>query len=75
MSYWFNVDTHAVETDETRSPDPHVLGPYETYEDAAHALEKARENTERWDEEDKEWDDRANGDTNAWGGWDGSEGS
>lgn len=75
MSYWFNIETHAVETDETRSPDVNVLGPYETYEEAANAVEKARANTERWDEEDKEWDDRADGEKKSWGGWDGSESS
>lgn len=57
MSYWFNVDTGQVETEETRSQDADVLGPYETHEAAAAALTTARENTERWDAEDREWDE------------------
>jgi hypothetical protein len=58
MPYWYNVDTGAVETDETRSQDANVLGPYDTEEAAANALRRARENTERWDEEDREWNER-----------------
>ncbi|CCH76074.1 Methionine aminopeptidase [Nostocoides japonicum T1-X7] len=55
MPYWYNVDTGQVETDDNRSQDANVLGPYATEQDAARALEKARENTERWDEEDRRW--------------------
>ncbi len=58
MPYWFNVDTGEVETDETRSQDATVLGPYDSEDAAAAALDRARENTERWDEEDREWDQR-----------------
>ena len=56
MPFWFNVDTGAVETDETRSRDANVLGPYESEDDARRALEKARERTEEWDAEDREWE-------------------
>ena len=55
MPYWFNVDTKQVETDDDRSQDANVLGPYDTEREAAQALETARRNTERWDEEDREW--------------------
>lgn len=58
MPYWFNVDTGQVETDDSRSQDATVLGPYESQEAAANALQTAHENTERWDEEDREWDER-----------------
>lgn len=58
MSYWYNVDTGQVETDADRSQDANVLGPYDSREAAEGALEKARENSERWDAEDKEWDER-----------------
>lgn len=58
MSYWYNVDTGTVETDENRSADAHVMGPYPTREAAERALLTARERTEKWDEEDKEWEDR-----------------
>ena len=33
MPYWFNVDTGQVETDDNRSQDATVMGPYDT-EDA-----------------------------------------
>lgn len=58
MAYWYNVDTGQVETEETRSRDANVLGPYDSEEAAAQALEHAKENTERWDAEDREWDER-----------------
>jgi hypothetical protein len=64
VSYWYNVDTRAVETDENRSQNANVMGPYDTEEAARNALETARERTEAWDEEDKEWDDK-----NAAPGW------
>ena len=55
MPYWFNVETGKVETDDTRSQDATVMGPYATEEAAAQALETARANTEKWDRQDKEW--------------------
>ncbi len=58
MPYWYNVDTGQVETDDTRSQDANVLGPYATEEGASHALQTAREKTEQWDAEDREWDER-----------------
>ena len=57
MPYWFNVDTKQVETDDNRSQDGNVLGPYDSEEEAANALQHARENTEKWDAEDKAWDE------------------
>lgn len=59
MPYWFNVTTRQVEDDANRSRDDEVMGPYETREEAANALAHARENTERWDEEDRRWNDGA----------------
>ena len=55
MPYWFNVDTGQVETDDDRSQDANVMGPYDTQEAAANALRSARENTEKWDAEDRAW--------------------
>ncbi len=55
MSYWYNVDTGQVESDADRSRGEQVLGPYSTEEEARGALAKAKENTERWDDEDREW--------------------
>lgn len=57
MQYWFNVDTHQVETDETRSQDANVLGPYASEHEAANALQRVADNNEEWDEEDRRWDD------------------
>ena len=57
MPYWYNVDSGQVETDDDRSQDANVMGPYDTEEAAAGALRHARENTERWDREDREWND------------------
>ncbi|MBM6399348.1 methionine aminopeptidase [Phycicoccus sonneratiae] len=58
MPYWYNVDTGQVETDDTRSQDANVLGPYDSQEAAGRALETAREKTEQWDAEDREWDEK-----------------
>ena len=40
------------------------MGPYATEAEARQAIEHARENTERWDDEDREWD--AKGATPGW---------
>ena len=55
MAYWFNVDTGQVETDDNKSRDEDLMGPYDTEDDATRALQTARERTERWDDEDREW--------------------
>lgn len=57
MQYWYNIRKGCVETDEDRSQNDEVMGPYDTPEEAAAALATARANTERWDEEDREWDE------------------
>ena len=59
MAYWYNVDTKQVESDDTRSQNAEVMGPYETEAEAAGALATARAKTEAWDEQDrkdKEWE-------------------
>ncbi len=61
MPYWYNVTTRQVEDDANRSRDDEVMGPYATKEEAANALTHARENTERWDEDDRRWNE-GNGD-------------
>ena len=58
MVYWYNVDRGEVQSDAERGQNANVLGPYETAEDASRALETAREKTERWDEEDREWEEK-----------------
>ncbi len=57
MPYWYNVDTGMVESDQTRGQDATVLGPYDSREEASRALEIARERTEKWDEEDRRWNE------------------
>ena len=55
MAFWFNVSTGQVEDDTNKSPQDRLMGPYDTHAAAEQALAHARENTERWDAEDKEW--------------------
>lgn len=61
MQYWYNIETGKVETDETRSRNDEVMGPYASEDEAASALESARAKTEKWDEEDREWEERGSG--------------
>ena len=53
--FWFNTRTGQVETDETKGQGKDLLGPYASREEAAQALDRARERTEAWDEEDRRW--------------------
>ncbi|MHA7986635.1 SPOR domain-containing protein [Rathayibacter sp. CAU 1779] len=53
--YWYNVKTGAVEQG-FQSPAPDRVGPFDTYAEAENALEKLRENSARWAEEDAEED-------------------
>ncbi len=64
MQYWFNVAKGVVENDDDRGPGEDVLGPYDTPEEAARALQIAHERTEKWDAEDKAWND--SGARSAW---------
>jgi len=57
MAFWFNVSTGKVEDDESKSPQDRLMGPFDTHGAAEQALSHAKENTERWDAEDKAWDD------------------
>lgn len=56
MAYWFNVDTKQVEEDGSTDPKAQLLGPYDTREEAAQALESAAKRTEQWDRDDAEWE-------------------
>lgn len=55
MAYWYNVARGRVEDDSNKSKGEDLLGPYETYADAEQALQHAADNTERWDDEDRRW--------------------
>ncbi|ACZ31067.1 hypothetical protein Xcel_2048 [Xylanimonas cellulosilytica DSM 15894] len=54
--YWFNTRTGQVEHGR-QSPWNELMGPYGTAEEAARALDKARDRTESWDDEDAAWRD------------------
>ncbi|NYJ74377.1 methionine aminopeptidase [Allobranchiibius huperziae] len=62
MTYWYNVDSGQVEDDEHKSAADHLMGPYQSRDDAANALAKARENTEKWDAEDRDWNSKGSSD-------------
>jgi len=42
----------------TQEPGPDRLGPYETEDEAAHALELARKRNEEWEEGEDEWNSK-----------------
>lgn len=62
MAFWFNVSTGQVEDDENKSPQDRLMGPFDSHAAAEQALSKAKENTERWDAEDKAWEEGPDGD-------------
>ena len=55
-AYWYNMKTGQVEHG-LLSPSPNRVGPFETREEAERALDKLRENSAKWAEEDAR-DDR-----------------
>ena len=57
MAFWFNVSTGQVEDDANKSPQDRLMGPYDTQGEAEQALSHAKDNTDRWDADDKAWDD------------------
>lgn len=61
VEYWFNITTGEIEQG-AQSGWTHRMGPYETYAEAAKALEAARERTESWDAADKSWREDWDGD-------------
>lgn len=54
--FYFNIATGQVEEGHQSSSDD-LMGPYATREGAAAALTTARERTEQWDQDDREWDE------------------
>lgn len=48
--YWYNVTTGQVE-EGAQSSWKHLLGPYDTREEAASALRRVRENNDAWEDE------------------------
>ena len=57
MAYWYNVSSGQVESDDDKSQGDDLMGPYDSQEAASNALQTARERTEKWDAEDKAWED------------------
>jgi hypothetical protein len=57
VSFWYNVDTGQVESDDNRSRGEQVLGPYATEAEARAALDTAHKKTEQWDAEERAWRD------------------
>ncbi len=54
--YWYCLKDHRVEKlEDTDSSDR--IGPFKTYEEAAHALNTIQERNEKYDREDAEWND------------------
>lgn len=49
--FWYNVQTHQIEED-AQSDWSQLIGPYETREEAEHALEKVKARNEAWDKDD-----------------------
>jgi hypothetical protein len=60
-TYYFNTRTGLVEDLEDKSPSRDLLGPYATREEAERALATAHERTEKWDEEDRAWNEGRSG--------------
>jgi hypothetical protein len=57
MAYWYNVSSGQVESDDDKGQAEDLMGPYASREEAANALQTARERTEKWDAEDREWEE------------------
>jgi hypothetical protein len=56
VAYWYNIATKQVETDENRSRNDDVMGPYDTEAEASNAIATAHEKTEQWDAADRAWE-------------------
>ena len=54
--WWYNLVTGKVEHG-PGAPNSQRLGPFETELEAANALERARERNEKWEEEDRRWNE------------------
>ena len=47
--WWYSLRTHTVEDDDGPTPGKDRLGPYDTREEAEHALETVQRRNEEWD--------------------------
>ncbi len=55
-SFWYCVKHKSVESGEDICPPIDRLGPFDTHEEAEHALERASQRNEEWDN-DPNWND------------------
>lgn len=56
MSWWYCLVHGRVEEGDKGCAHSECLGPFETQEDAAHALELARQRNDEWSASDDEWE-------------------
>lgn len=56
QAYYYNLETGKVERGLV-SDWTDRLGPYRTHDEAANALQRAKERNEEWEDQDREWDD------------------
>jgi hypothetical protein len=54
VEYFYNTSTKMVEKGRLSSWE-HLMGPYDSYEDAERALETAAQRTQAWDDDDAQW--------------------
>lgn len=59
MAYWYNVNSGQIEQDGSTESKDHLMGPYDTEEDARAAIELSRKKNELWDEQDRQWQERS----------------
>ncbi len=50
--WWFCTRHMTAEPADTPCPGKDLLGPYQTRDEAAHALDKVKERNEAWDKQD-----------------------
>lgn len=50
--WWYSLKTHKVEDDDGPTPGKDRLGPFDSPEDAARALETVQRRNEEWDSKD-----------------------
>ncbi len=53
--WWYNLRTQQVEPDDG-GPNAERLGPFDTKEEATHALELAAKRNEEWESGEDKWD-------------------
>lgn len=54
---WYYCLDHKTVEDMRGCGSPYRFGPYPTHDEAQNAMQKVAERNEKWDEEDREWND------------------